>query len=242
MEASERIVSARNEALFPPTLARLGGLLYLLVILGGIFGEIVARGSLIVPGDAAATASHLRASEGLWRAGIAVDLVCCACTIGLAWILYGLLRTVDRKLALLMIFVDVIAIGLQAAFDLNLVAALLPLGSAAYLKVFTPRQLETLAYLSVRTHAFGYGISLLFFGLVFPIRGWLIVRSGFLPRVIGVLVSIAGLGYLVNGFTLILAPALAGKLFMFVALPILAGEGSLCLWLLFKGVNVEKYA
>lgn len=234
-------MSRHNEGLSPPALARLGGLLYLVVILAGLFSEIFARGSLVVAGDAAATASHLRASEGLWRAGVAVELVACACTVGLAWILYGLLRVVDRNLALLMLCFDVIAIGLQAAFELNLLAALFPLGSAAYLKAFTPGQLDALAYLAVRSHTFGFGICLFFFGLVFPIRGYLIARSGFLPRVVGVLVTIAGIGYIANGFAMVLAPTIAGTLFMFVAAPILAGEGSLCLWLLVKGVNVEKW-
>lgn len=234
-------MSQRSEGVSPPALARLGGLLYLVVILAGLFCELFARGSLIVPGDAVATAEHLRATEGLWRAGIAVDMVACACTVGLAWILYGLLRVVDRYLALLMIFFDVIAIGLQAAFELNLVAALFPLGGAAYLKAFTPGQLDALAYLAIRSHTTGFGISLLFFGMVFPIRGYLIARSGFLPRVVGVLVTIAGLGYMANGFAMILAPAIAGTLFFFVAAPILAGEGSLCLWLLLKGVNAEKW-
>ena len=234
-------MNPRNEGLSPPALARLGGLLYLVVILAGLLCEVFARGSLVVSGDAVATANHLRASEGLWRVGVAIDLVACACTVGLAWILFGLLRVVDRNLALLMLCFDVIAIGLQAAFELNLVAALFPLGSAAYLKAFTPGQLDTLAYLSIRSHTFGFGISLFFFGLVFPIRGYLIARSGFLPRAIGVLVTIAGLGYMANGFAMVLAPALAGKLFLLVAAPILAGEGSLCLWLLVKGVDVERW-
>lgn len=234
-------MNPRNEGLSPPALARLGGLLYLIVILAGLFCEVLARGSLVVSGDAVATANHLRASEGLWRAGVAIDLVACACTVGLAWILFGLLRVVDRNLALLTLCFDVIAIGLQAAFELNLVAALFPLGSAAYLKAFTPAQLDTLAYLSIRSHTFGFGISLLFFGLAFPIRGYLIARSGFLPRAVGVLVTIAGLGYMANGFALVLVPAFAGKLFLFVAAPILAGEGSLCLWLLVKGVDVERW-
>ncbi len=225
----------------PQVYARLGGVLYLIIIAGGLFCEVFARDRLIVSGDAVATAAHLRSSEWLWRAGIAVDLFCVACTVTLAWILYVLLRPVSRNLALLMVFFDLIGIGLEAAFNLNLVAALFPLENAAYLKAFTPEQLDALAYLSIRSHAFGFGISLLFFSFVFPIRGYLIFRSGFLPRVLGVLLLIAGLGYLTHGFALILAPAFADRIFPIVAAPIFVGETSLCLWLLLKGVNVEKW-
>lgn len=228
-------------AVSPVSLARLGGLLYLIVIAVGLYCEVFVRGRIVVAGDAMATADHLRASEGLWRGGIALDLLACACTAGLAWILYGLLRVVDRTLAWLMILLDVIAIGLQAGFDLNLLAALFPLGSAAYLRAFTPAQLAALAYMSIRAHTFGFGIGLLFFGLVFPLRGYLIVRSGFLPPWIGVLLMLAGTGYIAHGFMLVLAPAVAGTLFVFVALPILVGEGSLCLWLLFRGVSAEAW-
>lgn len=232
---------AHPEETSPQRLARIGGALYLAIIVIGIFCEVFARGRLIVPGDAAATASHLRATEALWRAGIALDLFACACTVALAWILYVLLRPVSRTLVMLMIFFDLIGITLEAASNLNLVTALFPLGSAAYLKAFTPDQLNTLAAFSVRAHAHGFGISLLFFGFGFPIRGYLIFRSGFLPRTLGILLMITGLGYLTHGFALILAPPFADRIFPIVALPIFAGEASLCLWLLLKGVNTPKW-
>lgn len=234
MRSSERRVS-------PPSLARLGGLLYLAIIAAGIFCQLFAKGGFIVAGDPAATAGRIRASEVLWRAGIAVDLFACACTVGLACILYGLLRVVDRNLALLMVFFDAVGIGLQAAFDLNLVTTLFPLGSAAYLQAFTPQQREVLSYLAIRSHTIGFGISLLFFGLAFPIRGYLIVRSGFLPRIPGFLIAVAGVGYVGNGFALLLSPALADRLFPLVAAPILLGEVTLSLWLLLRGVDAGRW-
>lgn len=115
----------------PRALARLGGVLYLIIIAGGLFCEVFVRGRLIVSGDAAATAARLRSSEPLWRAGIAVDLFTCACTVVLAWSFYLLLRRVSPDLALLMVFFDLIGIGTQVAFDLNLITALFPLGNAA---------------------------------------------------------------------------------------------------------------
>ncbi|MCC6513751.1 MAG: DUF4386 domain-containing protein [Geothrix sp.] len=222
----------------PQALARLGGFLYLIIIIAGLYCEFFARGSLIVPGNAMATASSIRSHEWLWRTGIAVDLFTCACTVVLAWVFYTLLRPAHRDLALLMVFFDLIAICLQIAFDLNLAATLFPLGDAAYLKVFSPEQLAVLARLAIRAHGTGWGISLLFFGFTFPIRGYLIIRSRILPKALGILLVIAGCGYVLHGFTALLAPALAGRIFPFVAVPILIGEASTCLWLLFKGVNV----
>lgn len=225
----------------PRLLARLAGVLYLIIIAGGLFCEVFVRGRLIVSGDVAATAAHLRASEMLWRAGIAVDLFTCACTVVLAWSFYLLLRQVSPHVALLMVFFDLIGIGTQVAFDLNLITALFPLGNAAYLKVFTPEQLNAIARLSIRSHGMGFGISLLFFGFTFLPRGFLILQSGFLPKVLGTLLLFAGFGYCTHSFVMVLAPAFADRIFPILAVPIFIGEVSLCLWLLLKGVNVEKW-
>lgn len=225
----------------PPALSRIGGLLYLVIIVIGIYVQTVVRGSVVVAGDPLATAANLRASEGVWRAGIALDLFSCACTAVLAWILYGLLRVVDRHLATLMLLLEGIAIATQVVFDLNMLVALFPLGRASYLSAFSAEQLATMAHLSARAQETGFGITLLFFGLLFPVRGYLIARSGFMPSAIGVLVAVAGIGYVVNGFTMILAPGLARGLFLLVAPLILIGEGALGLWLLVKGVSAEKW-
>ena len=131
--------------------------------------------------------------------------------------------------------------AVQAVAVLNLVAALFPLGNAAYLKAFTPEQLYALTRLAIRSHGYGYGLSLLFFGSCFLVHGRLIFRSGFLPKVLGILIQVAGACYLTNSFALFLAPTFADRIFPAILVPAFVGEASLCLWLLVKGVNVEKW-
>ncbi|HEY7215396.1 MAG TPA: DUF4386 domain-containing protein [Thermoanaerobaculia bacterium] len=225
----------------PRAITRIGGLLYLIIIVIGIFGEAFVRGRIVVAGDAAATAANLRAMEPLWRFGIAAELVLLSCAIALTLIFFILLRPVSRDLAYLAVFFNLVSIAVEAVAALNLVAALFPLGNAAYLKAFTPEQLQAMASLSVRSHGHGFGVALIFFGFVCIIVGYLIFRSGYLPRTIGVLMQIAGWCYLIDSFALILAPAFANRIFPAILLPSFVGEASFCLWLLVKGVNVERW-
>ena len=225
----------------PQIYARIGGVLYLIIIVGGIVGEAFIRGGLIVSGDATATAEKILSSELLWRVGIASEFFMLMCTVVLALIFYVLLRPVSRDLALLAVLFNLIAIALEASNELNLVATLFPLSNADYLGVLTPEQLHALAYLHIRSYAYGFGASLIFFGCECLLLGYLIFRSGYLPKVIGVLMQIAGLCYLANSFALIVSPSLAAQLFPAILLPALVGEASLCLWLLAKGVNVPKW-
>jgi Domain of unknown function (DUF4386) len=225
----------------PQIYARTGGVLYLIIIVIGALGEVVVRNGLIVSGDATATAEKIRSSEFLWRVGIAGELFLLICAAALTLIFYVLLRPVSRDLALLAMVFNLVSIAVEADSALHLLATLFPLGNANYLKVLDPNQLHAMAYLSIRSHENGFGVSLIFFGCVCLVDGYLIFRSGYLPRVIGVLMQIAGLCYLTNSFALILSPSLAHRLFPAILLPALVGEASLCLWLLVKGVNLQRW-
>jgi Domain of unknown function (DUF4386) len=225
----------------PRTLARIGGLLYLIIIVVGLFGEAFVRGRLVVPGDARATASNIRSMESLWRFGIAGELFLLICAIALTLIFFVLLRPVSRDLAWLAVFFNLVSIATEAVYSLLLVAALFPLGDAGYLRAFAPEQLNAMVSLAVKSHAYAFGVSLIFFGCFCLVAGYLIFRSGYLPKVIGVLMQIAGLSYLTNSFALILSPSLADRIYPAILLPAFVGEASLCLWLLVKGVNVEKW-
>jgi Domain of unknown function (DUF4386) len=225
----------------PRLYARIGGLLYLIIIVIGLFGEAFVRDRLIVSGDAAATAANIIAHESLWRFHIAAELFLLICAVDLLLIFLVLLRPVSRDLALLAVFFNLVAICIEAATTMYLLEALFPLGNAAYLKAFVPEQLYALASLSLKSHGHGFGLSLIFFGCFCLIIGYLIFRSGYLPRTIGVLMQIAGVCYLTNSFALVLSPALADRLFPAILIPAFIGEASLCLWLLVKGVNVEKW-
>lgn len=236
----------------PQTYARIGGILYLFIIVVGIFGELFVRGRLIVPDDAAATANNIMGSETLFRIGLAGELLGYVASSALAIILYVLLKPVSRTLALLVAFLTIITnavLGLNGLFHL---AAVLVLGGAGpsdlggdpfpdYLEAFDPQQLHALAYLSVRLHGYGFAIGLIFFGFTVVLLGYLIYRSGYLPRIIGVLLVIGGLGYLTNSFAQILSPALAASLLPWVLLPAFLAELGLALWLTVKGVNVPRW-
>ena len=229
-------------ASFPPrALARIGGALYLIIIVLGLFGELGVRGRVIVSGDAVATAVNLGAMESLWRIGVAAEILLLLCATALTVIFYVLLRPVSRTLALAATCFNVVSIAIEAVSALRLIETLFPLANARYLAAFTPGQRDALAYLAVRSHGFGFAVALIFFGCVCPLLGTLICRSGFLPRAVGVLMMIAGASYLVDGFTVILAPPLADAMFPWILLPALVGEGSFCLWLLFKGIDLAKW-
>lgn len=225
----------------PQLYARIGGVLYLIIIVIGFLGEFFVRDSLVVSRDAVATAQRIMASELLWRVGIAGEFFLLICTVALTMIFYRLLRPVSKELALLAVFFNLTSVAIEAVAGLDLVATLFPLAKADYLKAFDSKQLDALAYVSIRSHAYGFGVALIFFGCVCLILGYLIFRSGYLPRAVGVLMQIAGLCYLTDSFALILSPSLADLLFPAILLPALVGEASLCLWLLVKGVNVEKW-
>ena len=225
----------------PRALARLGGLLYLVIIVLGLFGEAFVRDRIVVSGDAAATAANIRAMEPLWRFGIGSELLLLTCAVILTVIFYVLLRPVSRDLALLAVCFNLVSIAIEAGIQLQLLAALFPLGTAPYLRAFAPEQLYAMASLAVKLHGYGFGVSLLFFGWVCLLDGYLIFRSGYLPKTIGVLMQIAGLSYLINSFALILAPHVANRLYPAILVPAFVGEASLCLWLLVKGVNLEKW-
>jgi hypothetical protein len=172
---------------------------------------------------------------------IATELFLLICAIALLLILFVLLRPVSRDLALLAVFINLVSIGIEAATTMYLLEALFPLGNAGYLKAFAPEQLYASAALSLKSHGYGFGVSLLFFGCFCVIAGYLIFKSRYLPRTVGVLMQIAGVCYLTNSFALIVAPGVASRLSPAILVPAFIGEASLCLWLLVKGVNVQRW-
>jgi Domain of unknown function (DUF4386) len=121
------------------------------------------------------------------------------------------------------------------------VVVLFLLSGADYLKSFEPQQLHVLAYLSAKVFEYGFGVSLVVFGCACLVTGYLIFKSGFWPKTIGLLIQLAGLCYLINSFALILAPDVAGMLFPGILLPSFIGEASFCLWLIVMGVNVPAW-
>jgi len=223
------------------SLARVGGVLYLVIIVIGALGEGLVRGGIVVPGDAVATAAHLQSRELLWRLGVAGEVVLLSCATALALILFLLLRRVSHEIALLVVFFNLVCIAIEGVAAVSLASALFPLSSAHYLTAFAPGQLHAMAMLSIRSHTIGFGIALVFFGVECVLLGHLIRRSGYLPSVIGVLMQVAGGCYLVNSFALLLSPPLSARLFPAIVMPCLIAELSFAVWLVVKGVNARMW-
>lgn len=224
----------------PQVAARVAGLLYLLIIAGGLFAQVFVRERLIVAGDAGATAINLLEHATLYRMGFGVHLFYLLCATALAVILYDMLRRVSASLALLALCFDLVAITVEGVGLLDHLAPLRLLTDAG-LAGLEPGQLHAMAYAQARQFAYGFGMSLVFFGAFCIVAGVLIHRSGFLPRVLGVLMVVAGVCYLTNSFALFLAPGLAALLFPYVLLPCLVAELSLASWLLVKGIRVDRF-
>lgn len=225
----------------PQIYARIGGIAYLIIIVAGALGEMFIRNKIIVSGNAVVTAHNIAASPMLWRIGIAGDLIMHVCDLVVAMVYYLLLRRVNKNLALLSLLFGLIQTAVLVANKMNLLMPLFFLANEDYLKAFDLHQLQALAYISVKAHGYGFSIGLIFFGFECIIDGYLIFKSGFLPRILGVLILIAGLCYLTNSFALILSPALANLIFPAILAPAFIAELSMSLWLIVKGVNIEKW-
>lgn len=225
----------------PQLLARIAGALYVTIIIFGIFGEMFVRERLVAWGDPTATAERILASESLWRFSVAAEISYLLCAVVLAVIFLVLLRPAGRDLALLMVLFNLVAITVEAVGRLQLVTALSTLRSAETLSAFEPGQVHALAYLSLQAHGRGWSIALLFFAGFCVVSGCLIYRCRYLPRLLGALMVLAGLGYLLDGFSLILSPAFQALVFPFTLLPAFVAESALALWLLVRGVDVPEF-
>ncbi len=193
----------------PQVYARIGGLAYLIIIVAGAMGEIFIRNKIIVSGNATATTQNISGSPTLWRIGIFGDLVMHVFDLVLGIIYYTLFKRVNKILASLSLLFGLIQTAVLVANKMNLMMPLFLLDDANYLKAFNLQQLQALSYLSIKAHEYGFGIGLIFFGFACLIDGYLIFRSDFLPRILGIMIFITGLSYLTNSYLLIFSPRLA---------------------------------
>jgi hypothetical protein len=215
--------------------ARITGVVYLVYFLTAVFGEFFLRG-LVVDGDAAATAGNILAHESLFRLGLATGLIATACYIAVTAFFYGLFKPVNRGLSLLAAFFSLVGCAILALGSLFQIAPLVVLGGSQYLGVFKVEQLRALALMSLELHSQAVNICFVFFGFYCLLIGYLIFRSAFLPRILGVLMALAGLGWLT-----FLSPPLASHLSPYILVLGFLAELSLMLWLLVMGVNVQRW-
>ena len=220
----------------PPAIlprARLAGALYLIIILCGVWSEGFARAALVDPADAARTAASILAGETLFRGALAADALMVLSDVAVAALLFTLLAPVSRGVARMAMLFRLIEATILGANLLNHHAALLVLKAGA------PGAPDW-ALLFLDLHRHGYDLALLFFGVNCLLTGWLICRSGFLPRLLGAGIAGSGLVYLAGSTLRFLAPGLTDGFAPAYLLPLVA-ESALCLWLLIRGVDAGKW-
>ena len=217
--------------------ARIAGVLFLLSLVAGGFGVAYVPSKLIVSADPTATAANLRNFDFLYRLGFASFLIESLCDTALALILYVLLKPVNKQLSLLAAFFGLMATATFAFAELFYFAPQLILGRA-YLNNFTPDQLNSLVLLSLKFYGYAGMLFTAYYGMGWIVRSYLIFRSSYLPKLLGVLMAIGGIGFVVRNFLLILAPAYASDVLLMLMFP---GGLIMTIWFLLKGVNVEKW-
>lgn len=218
--------------------AHQAGVLYFLFMIVAIFGEFLSP-TFMVPGDAAATARNITAAESSYRFGILTGLVTLLLFIFLVERLYKLFRDVDRCQALLMVLLVTVGVAVALANMLSKFAPLVLLSGADYLSAFTKPQLDTLALGSLRFHGAGATIAMAFWGLwLFPF-GVLVIKSRYFPRVLGVLLVVAGIAYLVTSITSLTLPD-QRRFLSRIMMPLYFAEVPIIFWLLIKGAAVPR--
>jgi len=233
---STAVMMERTVEVSPCLKARIAGAFYLLVFLTGGF-ELAASGGIVVSGNAAATAANILAHEALFRLGWTFNLVATLGYVVVTALFYELFEPVSRSLSRLAAFFSLVGCAIGGASGFVRLAPLAILGGGAQTaSVFSTEQSQALASTFLRLYNQAYGIGLVFFGFYCLLIGYLIYRSTFLPRVLGVLMMIGGLGWLT-----FLWPPLSHSLYPYILLPGVLGEGSLTLWLLIAGVNGQRW-
>ena len=226
----------RTQETSPQVYARVAGFLYLIIFCLGIFGELFVRQSLIVPGDAATTVDNIMASESLFRLTLVTGLIRNTCLILLPLALYKLLKPINKTIALVMVILALVSVGIAMVNMTNDYAVLLLLSGADYLTAFGVDQLHAQVMFFLDLQTYGAFIPQ-FLSLWLILVGYLVFKSSFLPRILGILLIIGGLGFVIDSITFVLFPNFDVTISLFTFF----GEIIFALWLLIKGVNVEEW-
>ncbi|MFB6343311.1 DUF4386 domain-containing protein [Saccharicrinis sp. FJH62] len=220
--------------------ARIAGILYLIIIIAGLFSEMFVRSSIVVPGDALTTAQNILNHSVLYRVGFVSDLIMIMSDVAVALLFYLLLKPVSKGLSLLAAF---FRLGQATVLGLNLLNYYMPLlifGDNTYLSSFSGDQLSSLALLFINAHSYGYLISGVFFGISCIIVGSLMYNAEYFPKWLGILIIAAGISYLVDCFVNFLGPEFSNVSEILVVTIAVAAELTLCLYLLVKGIKADS--
>jgi len=219
--------------------AKMAGMLYLIYIVLHLSADVIGRSKIIVYGDAATTAGNIMASAGQFRVGFMLDLFAALCFLITAWALYRLLKPVNKDIALLFLLLNLAGVAIQCASDLFLLASQLVLSGSDTIKVFQPDQLQATAMSFLYLYKNGFMIAQIFYGAwLFPL-GYAVFKSGFLPRILGIVLMIHCFTWLMTSILFFLFPGF--KAITYVSWPLgFIAEFGLTLWLLIKGVKDQR--
>ena len=224
----------------PKRTARTAGILYLVIFFANMFVFFMVSGALTVPGDAAATAGNIMASESLYRLGIAGYLLVFLSDLGVAVLFYILLRPVNQTLSLVAMVARLIQTAIHGINLLFYIFPLLLLNGADYLTVFSSDQLNAFVLLFSDAHYMGVLISEAFFALSTLVLAYLLYKSSYFPKILGILMLLPSLSYFLDSFGIFLFPQLASTIPDLIIAPTVIGEMSLTLYLLIKGVKDQE--
>lgn len=220
--------------------ARVAGALWLLCIVTGM-GGFIAGASLTVANDAAATGVKILANESSVRLGLVFDLISYASYLGATVFIYYVLKPVSRSLSLLAAFFGSVGVAIGSVAWAGALVPLVLVQGDQSMSVFSTIQLQAMSLAANKLQVQMLNVGLVFFGVHVASIGYLIARSTFLPRALGVFLTICGTSYVISAFLSFLAPSFGVPLLQFVMMLALIGEGSLSLWLLVKGVNAQRW-
>ena len=216
--------------------ARMAGVCQLMEAVTAAFGGVIIPGKLVVAGNAAATAANILGHERLFWLGFVLSVIGVGFHIAWALLMYELLNPVNRSLSRLAAFVILVGCAIQALTSLLYLAPLIILQGGSSLSAFTAEQLQALALVFLRLNDYAFQVYLVFFGAWCLLIGYLIFRSSFLPRILGVLLAISGLGWVIY-----LYPPLAHRLWRIIDAASALGEVPVELWLIVMGVNAQRW-
>lgn len=222
--------------------AAIAGLLYLICIVSGFSAEAFVRGTLVAYGDAALTASRILAAPSVYRWGFLADLISFTTGILVSVIFYDLFRVVSRPVARVALAFAIVSNTVSIAASIFCYAPLYLLSGANYLDAFAPGQLHAMALLSLHLYQFAFMVNLGLFSVDCLATGYLIYKSTFLPRVLGVMLAIGGVGYLYNSVAYFMPPAVLPDLFPYSYVPSFIAETTLALWLVIARVDAGPTA
>lgn len=233
---STAVTMKRMPGASPRFIARMTGLFYLLTIVAGVFAQGFVSNKLVVSGDASATAMNILAHKSLFQWGFTVYLIEMACQIVFIALFYELLKPASKSISLVAAFLGLAGCAIKTVSRLFYIVPLFILEGKPYLSIFDEQQRHALALLFLQINDHGAGIALAFFGFYALLTGWLIFRSTFLPRFLGIWSMLAGLGWLT-----FLSPTLGYRLFTYLAAFAFFCAIALILWLLIVGVNAQRW-